>query len=255
MILGGDFNTIQSPIDRLGSAPQSQIGTKSLKNLKDILQLIDIWRTKNPNKKDYTWRTKNAKIKSRLDYFLISKSLETKIKASIQMAVKTDHKAVTITIKLDDNMRGPNFWKLNQTLLNDAVYTENITNLINDKWKQYSHINDLRVRWDLLKFEIQTFSMKYAKNKAKERKQEEMRSWETVNRIDKLIIDGSASQNDLNEYETAKQSLETIETYRANGEYIRSRVEFIEQNEKSTTYFYNTAKQFFDKKTIHMYKG
>ena len=160
------------------------------------------------------------------------------------MAVKTDHKAVTITIKLDDNVRGPNFWKLNQTLLNDAIYTENITNLINDKWKQYSHINDLRVRWDLLKFEIQTFSMKYAKNKAKERKQDEMLSWETVNRIDKLIIDGSASQTDLNEYEKAKQSLETIETYRANGEYIRSRAEFFEQNEKITTYFYNTAKQF-----------
>ena len=86
---------------------------------------------------------------------------------------------------MDDNVRGPNFWKLNQTLLNDAVYTENITNLINDKWKQYSHINDLRVRWDLLKFEIQTFSMNYAKNKAKVRKQEEIRSWETVNRIDK----------------------------------------------------------------------
>ena len=78
LILGGDLNTFQSPIDRLGSAPQSQIGTNSLKNLKDILQLIDIWRTKNPNKKDYTCRTKNAKMKSRLDYFLISKSSEQK---------------------------------------------------------------------------------------------------------------------------------------------------------------------------------
>ena len=46
---------------------------------------IDIWREKNKNKGEYTWfdmktRARERNIGWRIDYFFISKSLETKVK-------------------------------------------------------------------------------------------------------------------------------------------------------------------------------
>ena len=37
------------------------------------LDLIDVWRIKNPEKGRFTWRQKNPEIHCRLDFFFLSK--------------------------------------------------------------------------------------------------------------------------------------------------------------------------------------
>lgn len=252
LIFGGDFNTIQNAaLDRAGGNTPSKVGAEGLCKMKKDLDLVDIWRIKNPNKRDYTWRTKNRQVKSRLDYFLISDSLKNDVsKVSIIDSLKTDHKAIVIQFKFEPECRGPNFWKLNQSFLDDTRYCSLIQNTINTVWDQSFDISDLRIRWDLLKFEIQSASIIFTKAKAKERRQEEAKAWEVLNEIDSRIIAGEASDEDLNRYEVTKINLEKIESYKAKGEYIRSRAEFIEKDEKSTSFFYSQAKLYSKKKTL-----
>ena len=137
-------------------------------SIKSQLNIHDIWRSRNPSTKAYTWYQKNPDIRCRLDYFLISKSLLNSVKdANIYQATKTDHKAISVTFDFDTSPRGPGFWKLNNSLLSDSDYKNTISHLLIQKWEEHSSITDVRVRWDLLKFEVQSKTISFAKEKAK----------------------------------------------------------------------------------------
>ena len=124
-----------------------------------------------------------------------------------------------------------------------------LSNLIIRKWHEHSDIDDLRVRWDLLKFEIQTNSMQISKYKARARRQKETNILRQIEMLDEKITSESASEEELNQYETLKQDYETLQEYKAKGSYIRSRIQNIEEDEKSK-YFYNQAKISYDNKSV-----
>ena len=73
----------------------------------------------------------------------------------------TDHRAVTLLININENQRGPNYWKLNTSLLEDENYKAIIKDLIhryNTKlgygkldvdlhtlWEQFKHYGTMNV--------------------------------------------------------------------------------------------------------------
>lgn len=81
IILGGDFNlTLDKNLDCSGGNP---VYKNSIKILEDIMlehDLIDIWRIRNPDCKRFTWRQKSPLIQRRLDYWLISNSLQVMLR-------------------------------------------------------------------------------------------------------------------------------------------------------------------------------
>ena len=57
IILGGDFNCTLNPLlDKKGGifTPRKSV-VKTIESLQDELDLVDIWRIKNPTKKSFTW--------------------------------------------------------------------------------------------------------------------------------------------------------------------------------------------------------
>ena len=59
-------------------------------------------------------------IHCRLDCFLISQSLSCNVTNSeILTGFKTDHSLITIKLALHSNPRGPGFWKLNTSRLEE----------------------------------------------------------------------------------------------------------------------------------------
>ena len=90
--------------------------------------LVDIWRIRNPDDKNFTWRQKNPIIQRRLDYWFISDMLqEDVVKSEIVTSIKTDHLAITLeNDSLDDQQRGPSFWKSNNSLLEDLVFVQSL---------------------------------------------------------------------------------------------------------------------------------
>ena len=61
----------------------------------ESFDLVDIWRDQHPNLMQFTWRSYNPPVQSRLDFFLISFNLYAQIdKSEISSGFKTDHSLV-----------------------------------------------------------------------------------------------------------------------------------------------------------------
>ena len=66
--------------------------------------LVDIWRKRNRDSKEYTWQTNNFRKQSRLDFFLISENLESLVQnVNIEAGYRTDHSLVFL--KMTQNWR------------------------------------------------------------------------------------------------------------------------------------------------------
>ena len=77
IIVGGDFNCpLNMILDKKGRILTPRKSVVSIINsIHGYLDLIDIWRVKNPNTKSYTWSQNSPRILCRLDYWLISNNL------------------------------------------------------------------------------------------------------------------------------------------------------------------------------------
>lgn len=81
-IMGGDFNcTLDLSRDRSSGVDQSQNQTRKVLNtFINYLNLIDIWRNQKPTDIQFSCYSSTHKTLSRIDYFLISAPLLSKIK-------------------------------------------------------------------------------------------------------------------------------------------------------------------------------
>ena len=81
IIVGGDFNVILDP-DLEDSA-------KLVQDMPPDFDLVNIWRIWNPTASRFTWHQKTPLVQRRLDYWLVSDSLQDeKISAEIKTSTK-----------------------------------------------------------------------------------------------------------------------------------------------------------------------
>ena len=72
LILGGDFNWVDSELDRLHIKSDFSADKRCLSALKSDFCLVDIFRKRNPKAISFTWSNKDFSQASRLDRFFIS---------------------------------------------------------------------------------------------------------------------------------------------------------------------------------------
>ena len=174
VVMAGDFNTTLTINNKKFGIESTQNSSKALGNLIEQPSLVEIWRHYYPNVKKFTWSRQCPKVMCRLDMFLINKTFVPQYKdAGILESFRTDHKLIFLSLLNDQKVkpRGPGFYKLNSSLLSDDEYIHLITNLIIDKTAEYSDIGDKRVRWDLLKFDVQCKSIDFSKLKSRKRRE------------------------------------------------------------------------------------
>ena len=109
LIIGGDFNLVlDNQKDKLGGINQKRKSLTILKEIIEDINLADVWREKNPDKKKYTWSQKSPKIRCRLDYFLIQqKHLDRVTSCKICPSIASDHDIVAAKVKISSFIRGP----------------------------------------------------------------------------------------------------------------------------------------------------
>ena len=135
-IIGGDFNLVLNvALDKRGGRPQTHVKCKKyVEKMMDENDLHDVWRREHPTEFGYTWKSyKQPYIYCRLDFFLITFNLVGINRGNkIIPGFKSDHNAVLLPLTLDSSKRGPGFWKLNCSLLEDEQYIIKITKCINE---------------------------------------------------------------------------------------------------------------------------
>lgn len=74
LVIAGDFNCVDNPLDRLTSTVYAS-NKKCLRALQGDFCLSDVWRKRNPSVVVFTWSNNDHSQASRLDRFIISRSL------------------------------------------------------------------------------------------------------------------------------------------------------------------------------------
>ena len=119
----GDYNTVLSTsIDRKGNH-STNYHPRALKitNIMDTLEIVDIWRLKNPDLVRHRWRRLNQS--SCLYYFLGSFSLASKVKQIlIGDRTRSDHHLINLHKTLTECPLGQRHWKCNQSRLEDNLF-------------------------------------------------------------------------------------------------------------------------------------
>jgi len=172
-------------------------------------------------------------------------------KCTIAFGPETDHSAIFVYFKSAELKRkkGPGFWKFNQSLLHDENYVSLLRLELENFKQKYTDVEDLNQRWDLIKMEIRGVTVKYSKNKSRERK-----STETIlQNISDLFKRAEAEPNNKHiicEIQSIRLRLKRIMQYKTKGAILRSKVRWYEDGERNTRFLYNVEKRNYEKRHL-----
>ena len=242
IIIGGDWNFILNKnLDALGGNPSLKLNSIAMHNkLSAKYDLIDIYRARNRNSKRYTFRQRTPPLHRRLDHFLVSNILQESIpKVDILASLSSDHSPISLSIKFNNEIKkGPNYWKFNTSLLKDEQFCSKTNNKLTNWQTEFSTLEP-QLMWELMKYKMRKFAMKYSKNRAKVARENEKK-------LEQIIKDFESNPNAARSSETqylaAKKQFEDIQNTKIEGQILRSKCTWYEDGEKSSKYFLNLEK-------------
>ena len=253
-VVMGDFNIAKENIDILNGAQHSQRIRLSLTKFIDNAGLTDAYRLLHPETKVFTWSKGGKKASKnsarRLDYILVSDSLVPYIKSC---AVKnygfSDHKAVSLTLQLSTFKFGKGLFKLNTSLLQDENYKNIIIKEIKNTQLEYQALNP-HLLWDMIKVNVREASQQYSRFKSRENKLAEERHIQKLSKLEQAYSQSPNDDSLLNKINKIQTKMEITDLNRARGAQVRSRVKFVEDDEKNTAFFRNLEKTQSNTNTI-----
>lgn len=108
IIIGGDFNCTLNPKLDAGIDPTHSRSRKIILQFMQELNLVDIWRVENPTKKEYSCHSTTHNTYSRIDYFLMSKSLTPKVSSCIYKSILiSDHALILLNYSAANTVQIP----------------------------------------------------------------------------------------------------------------------------------------------------
>ena len=240
IIYGGDINAYMDPsLDKTGGQKENiSKATKGYQQLCEDYNLADVWRILNPEINRYTWRgiTKMGLVQSRLDVWFISLHMLYDVhNVDIKPGIKSDHSIIKLEFLIREaQVRGRGFWKFNCSLLKDHTYIEKIKNKLTECSTKYHNMEDKSLLWDVIKCELRSETISYASFKNKERRKYGLNLEKELHTLENDLNNGLPVYQ---EYMNKKQEFESFNNNIAMGAYIRTRVQFIEEDEKCTKFF------------------
>ena len=244
LIICGDFNSVLSnDLDNIAGKDHDEQCIERFKDFLNLFELSDTWRHMNENARDFTWSRRNGDtfIARRLDYVFSSKNLKCRIAKSVHTCCPvSDHKAVCTEFKIHPLKRGRGYWKMNDSLLNCQEYVDYINTEI-DSFLSDQESLDNRTLWELLKVHLKESTIKFSakrSNQLKMQTQELEMQLESINT--KISIE--PTKENYEKYERIKSQLGIKQLEIIRGAQIRSRVKWIEEGEKNSSYFLGLEK-------------
>ena len=255
VIFGGDFNIYLNPrLDKLDTMPDSHDNANYRKDIMSTLEpynLVDVWRTLNPDQRIFTWHRANKR--SRLVYLFMSEHLLNIVhQVDIAPGIHSDHSLLSLSLSTDKTQpRGRVFWKFNASLLRDTNYVAETKQVILSAKAKYEYIMDKGLAWDLVKLDIRDSTMRYSGKKKREGAKYEKDLNERYHKLyTEVNVGHNVSEESLQEFYNVKAELETIENHRAKGIILRSKTQWTEEGEKNTAYFLRLEKNNYCNKHI-----
>ena len=202
LIILGDFNFVEYDEDRfLGSNIQDKTITKMCTF--KTLGLIDTFKNLH-NTINFTH------LRSRIDRIYITALFHPKISSIQHIESFSDHKLVLLDINLDKfKPWGKYYWKLNNSLLENEFYKQEILNLIQE-YNDTKILNTPHQNWTNFKQKVQKTSKKFS-------------SFLSAIRKNEILACQHLKRQNLSEelHENIKEKEEELKNYQNSGNLIR----------------------------------
>ena len=147
----------------------------------------------------------------------------------------SDHSSIMLNLQsLDQRKRsGPGFWKFNANLLEDEKCVKEMRENILSFREKYNDVTDLGLKWNVVKMEIRSFTLRYSKKKARierdKEKELQIKKWTACR---KNYLPQKNYRKLLNEYNAIKVQLDKILNKKIKGTILRSKARWYENGEK-----------------------
>ena len=259
IIIGGDFNfVIDSSIDSRNRIESHRNTKATFNQICEELNLVDVWRNRNPDKSEFTWRKLKTRTFSRLDMFFVDVgSVLATEHSTIESALKTDHSCIMLTLNLNDYQRGPGTWKLNNLLLANENYKQGVKKTIIKAKNNASNLPSDE-KWDFIKSEIIDFSQKFSKQVSKQ-DQEHIRHLNKSLKVlhyDILANNNESKTNQIIEaIKCIELEIESKEDLRIKSQIFRTKLRNFNDFEKCTKSFFNLEKRNYFSKNMKAVKN
>ena len=265
VVICGDFNLVLDP-ERDSQNYVNINNPKAREKVINMLHerdLVDIYRENNPEKFRYTWRKRNPIKQARLDYFLISSSMTDIVNSSsIMTSYRSDHSIIEISINLSEFKHGKGYWKFNNSLLKNQEYLNLINKTIEEEKIKYAlpvynmdHITgsnesiEFSISCDLfletLLMRIRGESIKFASQLKRNRDLQEKHLLKDISQLEQNL-----DQENLNILNEKKSVLENIRKEKVKGIITRSRIQWLSEGEKPSSFFCKLENKNYIEKTI-----
>ncbi|CAC5416070.1 unnamed protein product [Mytilus coruscus] len=240
----GDFNTTLSNLDKGGKSKHSiDEAYRELNKTICNCNIYDVWRARNECKKIFSWKRicNNILRQSRIDYFLISKSLSPNVQNVYYNETSfSDHTYVFMNFNFCVVERGPGIWVLNNTVLSNVNYVKRVKEIIFESMNCSLYDSEPLIWWDNLKYRIKRYSQVFSSDLVKEKKKE---FFDIQNKIQRLCaLQASGIDIDVTRLETLKLDLGKYELEKCKGAILRSKATWATEGDKNTKYFLNLEK-------------
>ena len=128
-----------------------------------IHNITDVWRSFHPEEKEFTWSTNSPFIARRLDYCFISEDiLASCVSCEHSIVPNSDHKAVVVELNDNDFVRGPGFWRFNNSYLRNASFVDKMNECLTSTITDSESLGLTCIdTWELCKVEIRNFCTEF----------------------------------------------------------------------------------------------
>uniref|UniRef100_A0A3Q1CLT5 Reverse transcriptase domain-containing protein n=1 Tax=Amphiprion ocellaris TaxID=80972 RepID=A0A3Q1CLT5_AMPOC len=252
-IIGGDFNIVLNPSVDRSNSPIHVKQSQSVKVIHDYMKdfgLDDVWRLKNPTKRDYTFFSPVHKTFSRIDFFLLNNSIAHKVTTKIHPIIISDHAPISLSLQTDSIPKPPQTWRLNISLLKDPEFDR----VIRSEWADFLKNNDSNdlspsLLWETGKAVIRGKIISYSSYKKKKDLQTEKEIEEKIKQLTENYAINPSDQL-WSELQNAKLNLDNILSKKTEFLLQQLRYNDFEHNNKSGKFLANQLQRNKEKSFI-----
>ncbi len=197
IIIGGDFNcTLDPKLDRSsGIDPTHARSRKIIHQFMQDLNLIDIWRVENPTKKEYSCHSAKHNTYSRIDYFIMSKSLAPNVSGCIYKSILiSDHALFLLNYSATTTVKGKTLWRLKPQWLQNPKFLVYIGQNIDDYFLLNTTETSASIRWEASKAFIRGQMMGYTRNKSNKKYLEMLELERDIKELELEITGGNGKE-------------------------------------------------------------
>jgi len=253
VILLGDFNcVINNDVDIISGQPHKNIEVKALNDAVKSLGLHDAWRSEHGEEKEFTWNRFNPFIARRLDYIFVSTELLTDCTACDHVIVpNSDHKAVVLELCDSAFVRGPGYWRFNNSVLRNQHFVQQMNQMLSNFANANKETDTNCIdKWEMCKIDIREFCIQYGKKLSCQKRNKLIELQSELKEVEKVLLYNLNDETAQRRLMQIKQELEILQLDKTRGAQTRARIKWIEDGEKATQYFCSLEKSRQKKNVI-----